>query len=97
MSTKAGLTEVLGADYQPGNADPVAPSAVAISNGQVFSLSEGKMVDYGVPRALEKSELPGIVEAYVQGAKNALKAGQLPHLSPPIEYHCLELNPNDSR
>ena len=38
-------------------------------------MSEGKMVDYPVPRALEKSELPSIVEGFVQGAKNAMQAG----------------------
>jgi N-ethylmaleimide reductase len=33
------------------------------------------MVSYETPRALETSEIPGIIEAYRQGAANALKAG----------------------
>jgi len=33
------------------------------------------VVSYETPRALETSEIPGLVEAYRQGAANALKAG----------------------
>lgn len=51
---------------------PVAPSAIA-AQGHV-SLVRPK-APYPVPRALETSELPGIVEAYRQGAKNAQEAG----------------------
>lgn len=51
---------------------PVAPSAVKPA-GQAFTF-QGP-VDYVTPRALEASELPGIVADYVQAAKNALKAG----------------------
>jgi N-ethylmaleimide reductase len=53
-------------------ATPVAPSAIKPA-GKAFTF-EG-LVDYVTPRALEANELPGIVEAYVQAAKNALKAG----------------------
>jgi N-ethylmaleimide reductase len=53
-------------------ATPVAPSAIKPA-GKAFTFDG--LVDYVTPRALETSELPGIVAAYVQAAKNALKAG----------------------
>ena len=56
----------------PHEATPVAPSAVKPA-GQAFTFQG--LVDYVTPRALEVSELPGIVADYVQAAKNALKAG----------------------
>lgn len=52
----------------------MSSSAVAISNGQVYTPS-GKAYDYPMPRALEASEIPSIVKAYADGARNALKAG----------------------
>ena len=61
--------------FQPGGVLPVAPSAVAISADLKTSTADGKVVPYETPRALETSEIPGIVEAYRQGAENALKAG----------------------
>jgi N-ethylmaleimide reductase len=61
--------------FQPGGALPVAPSAVAISPEFKAATADGKMVDYETPRALETSEISGIIEAYREGAKNALKAG----------------------
>jgi N-ethylmaleimide reductase len=61
--------------YQPGGVLPVAPSAVAIPADLKTSTADGKAVSYETPRALETSEIPGIVEAYRQGAANALKAG----------------------
>jgi len=51
---------------------PVAPSAIKPA-GKAFTFQG--LVDYVTPRALEVSELPGIVAHYVQAAKNALKAG----------------------
>ncbi|MEB3298177.1 MAG: alkene reductase [Candidatus Sericytochromatia bacterium] len=53
-------------------ARPVAPSDVAAA-GQV-RLPHGKE-PYPVPRALDRDELPGLVDAYRRGAENALKAG----------------------
>jgi 2,4-dienoyl-CoA reductase-like NADH-dependent reductase (Old Yellow Enzyme family) len=50
---------------------PVAPSAIA-AEGHV-SLVRPKL-PYPVPRALETSEIPGIVEAYRKGAMNAQMA-----------------------
>ncbi|WP_159007878.1 alkene reductase [Bradyrhizobium sp. S69] len=60
---------------QPGGVLPVAPSAVAIPAELKTSTADGQVVSYETPRALETSEIPGIVEAYRQGAANALKAG----------------------
>ncbi|MBV8061746.1 MAG: alkene reductase [Alphaproteobacteria bacterium] len=53
-------------------AHPVAPSAIAAS-GHVRLLRPEE--PYPVPRALELTEIPGIVEAYRQGAVNAKAAG----------------------
>jgi hypothetical protein len=51
---------------------PVAPSALA-PNGHV-SLVRPE-TPYVVPRALERAEIPGIVEAFRRGAQNAQEAG----------------------
>ena len=53
-------------------ATPVAPSAVKPA-GKAFTF-EG-LVDYVEPRALDASELPGIVADYVRATQCALKAG----------------------
>ena len=57
---------------QPGNALPVAPSAIPVE-GQAFTY-EG-MLDFETPRALDADELPPIVEQYRQAAINAKQAG----------------------
>ena len=51
---------------------PVAPSAIAAS-GHVSLVRPKK--NYVTPRALELEEIPGVIEAYRQGAENAKKAG----------------------
>ena len=51
---------------------PVAPSAIA-AKGHVSLLRP--MRDFVTPRALDTGEIPGIVEAYRQGAENAKLAG----------------------
>ena len=61
--------------FQPGGALPVAPSAVAIPADLKTGTADGKAVSYETPRALETDEIPGVIEAYRQGAANALKAG----------------------
>ncbi|MFA5976363.1 MAG: alkene reductase [Elusimicrobiota bacterium] len=58
--------------FQPNGELPVAPSAVA-PKGEVQT-PEG-LKPYVTPRALETSEIPGIVEDYRVGAQNALIAG----------------------
>ena len=55
-----------------GGALPVAPSAIA-ADGEVFTAKgPQKMV---APRALELSEIPGVVEQFRKGAENATAAG----------------------
>ncbi len=51
---------------------PVAPSAIA-AKGHVSLVRPPK--NYVVPRELEREEIPGIIQAYRQGAENAQKAG----------------------
>jgi 2,4-dienoyl-CoA reductase-like NADH-dependent reductase (Old Yellow Enzyme family) len=51
---------------------PVAPSAIAAA-GHVSLVRPEQ--NYPVPRALEISEIPGVVEAYRKGAMNAQMAG----------------------
>ncbi|PHS70638.1 MAG: alkene reductase [Methylophaga sp.] len=57
---------------QPENVLPVAPSEITVE-GQAFTY-EG-MLDFEMPRALELSEMPDIVEQYRQAAVNAKQAG----------------------
>ena len=52
---------------------PVAPSAVK-SNGDYVHTPNGKK-DYEVPRALESTEIPAIIEDYKQAARRAKDAG----------------------
>src|SRR5215218_1513019 len=61
--------------FQPGGVLPVAPSAVAISPDLKTGTADGKATTYETPRALETSEIPDVVDAYRQAAKNALAAG----------------------
>jgi N-ethylmaleimide reductase len=61
--------------FQPGGVLPVAPSAVPISTDFKAMTADGKLVPYETPRALETAEIPGVIDAYRQGARNALKAG----------------------
>ena len=51
---------------------PVAPSAIR-PQGHVSMVRP--VTDYVTPRALETSEIPGIVEAFRKGAENAKLAG----------------------
>jgi N-ethylmaleimide reductase len=59
---------------QPHRALPVAPSAIAPLDVRTF-LEDGSQVMVGLPRALETSELPGIVDDYRRATQNALDAG----------------------
>lgn len=58
---------------QPGKFLPVAPSAIAVSEGQAFTY-EGPQ-DFEIPRELDFNEIPAIVEQYRQAAINAKEAG----------------------
>lgn len=58
--------------FQEGGALPVAPSAIK-PDGHTRDASGKK--EYVVPRALDASELPGIIDDYARAARHALKAG----------------------
>ncbi len=53
---------------------PVAPSAIRPETTKMWTDAEG-MQDIPEPRALETSEIPGIIEQYAQATTNALEAG----------------------
>ncbi|WP_175672517.1 alkene reductase [Burkholderia ambifaria] len=59
-------------DLQPDGALPVAPSAIR-PDGNAYTPAGPK--PHPVPRALETSEMSGIVEQYVHAAHSALRAG----------------------
>jgi N-ethylmaleimide reductase len=62
---------------QPDNMLPVAPSAIKPS-GEAFienENGEGALVPFVTPRALQIEEMPYLVQQYVRGARNALRAG----------------------
>ena len=61
--------------FQPGGLLPVAPSAVPIPAEFKTATADGKVVPYETPHALETGEIPGVIDAYRQGAVNAQKAG----------------------
>jgi N-ethylmaleimide reductase len=58
---------------QPDGATPIAPSAIAAA-GSGFT-AHGTLEPFQTPRALETAEIPVIVAAYAQAARNALAAG----------------------
>ena len=57
---------------QPNGAAPVAPSAIQ-AKAKTF-VAEG-FVDVSMPRALELSEMPALIESYRKAAANAIEAG----------------------
>ena len=58
--------------FQPGGKLPVAPSAI---KPDVQAYTANGFEPIPTPRALETGEIPGIVQQYAQGARNALAAG----------------------
>ena len=50
--------------FQPGGVLPVAPSAVPISPDLKTTTADGKVTAYETPRALETSEVAGVIEAF---------------------------------
>lgn len=60
--------------HQPGGAKPVAPSAIVAKNSGTYT-ADWKETPILEPRALETSELPGIVNDYKVAAQNAKEAG----------------------
>jgi N-ethylmaleimide reductase len=61
--------------FQPIGALPVSASAVPISSEFKAATADGKIVPYETPRALETSEIVGVVDVFRQAARNALAAG----------------------
>lgn len=59
-------------DVQPGGVAPVAPSAIRAATKTFVN---NGFADVSAPRALETSELPGIVNDFRQAAANAIAAG----------------------
>ena len=61
---------------QPGNADPVAPSAIrAEAKTYVFNEpGQGHFTPVSAPRALHRHEIPQIVHDYAAAARNAVKS-----------------------
>jgi N-ethylmaleimide reductase len=60
---------------QPGGGKPVAPSAIRAKSKTFLIASDGtgSFADTSEPRALEKGELPGIVDDYRRAARAAVK------------------------
>ncbi len=64
--------------FQPGRAAPVAPSAILPKRTYVFDIqADGALekIPVGMPRALDRAEIPGIIEDYRRAAANAMAAG----------------------
>jgi N-ethylmaleimide reductase len=63
---------------QPGEAAPVAPSAIQANGVKAFietAPDAGMLVPPSMPRALTSAEIGELVDLYAQAAKNALAAG----------------------
>jgi N-ethylmaleimide reductase len=58
--------------FQPNGAPPIAPSAI---KPDVQAYTDKGFEPIPTPRAVKTSEIAGLVEEYVQGARNALAAG----------------------
>ena len=59
---------------QPSGDAPVGPTDVP-SGSKTYVDASGARVDNSVPRALRDDEIPGIVEEFARGARNANRAG----------------------
>jgi N-ethylmaleimide reductase len=59
-------------DLQPNNGAPVGPSAIR-AKGKTYV--GNTFADVSEPRALELSEIPGIIDGFARGAANAIEAG----------------------
>jgi N-ethylmaleimide reductase len=57
---------------QPNGGAPVAPSAI---RAKTKTFVNNTFADVSEPRALELSEIPGIIDSFRQGAANAIAAG----------------------
>lgn len=61
-------------DLQPDGQKPVAPSAIR-SDSRTYTSKDRQMVPTSEPRALEVSEIPGVVDQFRKAASNAKHAG----------------------
>ncbi|GMH18102.1 hypothetical protein Nepgr_019943 [Nepenthes gracilis] len=61
--------------YQPDGKSPVSSTNKPISSQWKLVLPDYTMSEYPPPRALETSEIPGVVEEFRRGAVNAIRAG----------------------
>ncbi|WP_445361142.1 alkene reductase [Microbulbifer sp. EKSA005] len=71
---------------QPGNAAPVAPSAIRADAVKVFietGPGQGALAEPSEPRALKTEEVKELVQLYAQAARNAIEAG-----FDGVELHC---------
>ena len=59
-------------DLQPNGEAPVAPSAIAAEG---YAYTRHGEAPFSMPRALERHEIPGIIEEFRAGAERALRAG----------------------
>ncbi|WP_342627397.1 alkene reductase [Nguyenibacter vanlangensis] len=59
-------------DLQPDGAAPVAPSAI---QAEGYAYTANGPVPFSMPRALERDEIPAIIEQFRQGAARAKAAG----------------------
>jgi N-ethylmaleimide reductase len=57
---------------QPGGGKPVAPSAI---QAKTKTFVGGQFTEVSEPRALELSEIPGIIDDFKRGTANAIAAG----------------------
>ena len=73
-------------ELQPNGDAPIAPSAIAADNVNVFietAPGQGKLTPPSEPRALSTDEVKELVQLYAQAARNALEAG-----FDGVELHC---------
>lgn len=68
------MGRLVHADFLGGEA-PVSSSAAQAPGGVRTYRSEGKRIDYSVPRPLTVEEIKGVVADYVHAARNAIRAG----------------------
>ncbi|GAB2267777.1 12-oxophytodienoate reductase 3 [Dionaea muscipula] len=61
--------------YQPGGAPPISSTNKPVSTKWKAQMPDDSYEDYSVPRALETSEIAGVVEDFRKAAVNAIEAG----------------------
>ncbi|GAQ90493.1 12-oxophytodienoic acid reductase 3 [Klebsormidium nitens] len=59
-------------DYQPDGGAPLAPSALRITKGDVYT-PKGGPYPFPEPREMTKADIAEVIEQFAQGAENAVK------------------------